>query len=578
MNIKTKSNTLRKIKPSSWIIILYILLIPVINTNHHNWADNEGVIKWDIKSYYAYLPAAFIYHDISLNFINENPQKFNKWIWPINTPTRKKGIITSMGLSVLYAPFFAIAHTVALLNPQYQADGYSLPYHYALAFSTFFYFILGLFVLRKILRQFYPEKIVAITLFFVGFGTNLLYYVTYEAAMSHGYNFVLIVLFLYFLIKWHKSHTVKHTVILGLLGGIISLIRPTNILILILIPLWEVYNLKSFKESIIDLLSKWKLILLMFFSFILVWIPQFIYWKYISGQFLYFSYGETGGKFFFLNPQLSDFLFSYKKGWYVYTPLMLFATIGIYFLYQQKKKYAVAIAFLLIIYVYILSSWWSWWFGGAFGQRSMVDLYGILALPFAAIMFSLLKRKWIYKISVSLVVLFVFFNLFQTRQYKNGAIHYWWMTKEAYWETFLKINPTCKYLKIHLIPDYEKARQGIYIAIPEHDKNSEITDSMLVERIIKDYKKNYLLIDSLKSISLKTDSILKNYAFELIKNKKAENYFNQLKIDYYMQYIDKCYDWRLEVEKMAKKKNVSYNEMLLIEAKRVFKTYSEKYD
>ena len=45
----------------------------------------------------------------------------------------------------------------------------------------------------------------------------------------------------------------------------------------------------------------------------------------------------------------------------------------------------------------------------------------------------------------------------------SSAIHYWWMNKEAYWETFLKLRPTARYWEVITIPDYNKAREGIYI-------------------------------------------------------------------------------------------------------------------
>ena len=57
------------------------------------------------KSYYAYLPATFIYQDLSLDFIHDESGKFKDLIWPIETPLKKKAIITTMGMSILYAPF-----------------------------------------------------------------------------------------------------------------------------------------------------------------------------------------------------------------------------------------------------------------------------------------------------------------------------------------------------------------------------------------------------------------------------------------------------------------------------------------
>lgn len=573
---------LKKTRASSWVIFLFVLTIPMINTNHHKWANNEGVIVWDVKSYYAYLPAAFIYHDLSLDYLDENPDKFNKWIWPIETPIGKKSILTTMGLSVMYAPFFGIAHLVASISPQFEADGYSLPYHYALAFSTFFYFVLGLFVLRKILLRYFNEGITAFTIFTIAAGTNLFYYISYEACMSHGYNFVLITVFIYFLEKWTDKITLKHTVYLGLLSGLIALIRPTNIIILLLVPFWRVGSWNDFTNRLTLLVKRWQDVLIMAAFFVLVWVPQFVYWKYVSGQFFYFSYGERSDTFFWSNPQIWKILFSYEKGWFVYTPLMLLAIVGLIGLRKRQLKLTIPILLYVSIMIYVLSSWWSWWFGGAFGQRSMVDFYGLMALPLAAFIEYGFRKRILKYITVILIVLLIALNQFNIQQYRNMAISYWWMNKEGYWENFLQLRPTCKYWNVAMHPDYEKARKGIYEPIAPYNKNQVVTDSMLIERIILENNQNTKLIDSIRvndSDSLLLDSIiLNNFARNIVAQQKAGYYFQLIKIDYYVDQINKCSSWREEIENEAKKKKISYEEMALIEANRIYKNYSQKYD
>ena len=214
------------------IIVITISTI-FLNFSHHKWQKDDRVIEWDVKSYYAYLPATFIYKDLSLQFRRDNIEKFGDLIWPVETPTHKHAIVTTMGLSFLYAPFFAIAHIYSLIS-EYEADGYSLPYRFALVFSSLFYVMIGLIFLQKTLRKFYKEDIVALVVTAIGIGTNLFYYYTYEAAMPHAYNFTLISLFLYQTIRFYENPTNKKIFWLGLVSGLITLIRPTNIIILVL--------------------------------------------------------------------------------------------------------------------------------------------------------------------------------------------------------------------------------------------------------------------------------------------------------------------------------------------------------
>ncbi len=572
---------LKKHSLSTLVIVLFAVAIPFVNFNHHKYASDEGVIVWDIKSYYAYLPATFIYNDLSLGFLDNNTNNLAKWIWPITTPTGEKAILTSMGLSIMYSPFFFIGHAVASISPHYEATGYSFPYHVALQFSTYIYFLISLIFLGKILARYFNNKVIALTLFAIGVGTNLFYYITYDAPMSHGYNFFLIILFIWFLEKWTEKITIKYTFALGLISGLIALIRPTNIIILILIPLWHIDSWKDFKERVILLLRKWPHIVLMAVMFILVWIPQFAYWKFVSGEYFYFSYGERGDKFYFNNPQIWKILFSYEKGWFVYTPLMFVSLFGLISLHKKKIKLSVPIIIYVSVMIYVLSSWWSWWYGGAFGQRSMIDFYGLMAIPLAAVIDSVYKKRFYNYIFAASLFVLIAFNQFNIMQYNNMAISYWWMNKEGYWENFMKLHPTCKYWNVVMHPDYEKARLGIYEAVAPYNKNQVVTNEMLIDRIMKDNKGNKILLNSLNvnvGDNATIDTSLHSYAVELVSKEQAEVYFKLIKIDYYLVEINKCTSWKKDIEKKAHRKKIPFQEMALIEAERIYNNYSQKYD
>jgi hypothetical protein len=462
-------------KPYNAVIIAIVLLIAGTNFGHRAWKKDK-VIEWDIKSYYAYLPAVFIYNDIDLDFRRENIEKFGSLVWPIPTPIGKQAIITTMGMSVLYSPFFFLGHAYALIS-DHEADGYSIPYKFALIFSVMFYVLMGMIALRKILLRYFSPWVTAFTILAVVVGTNLFYYSTYEAAMSHGYNFALIAWFLLLTIKWHENPgSIKRIMLLGFLAGFITLVRPTNIIILIIFFFWGVYSFATFKERFVYFLKKIHLVGIMALFFIIAWVPQFIYWRYISGMFFFFSYGDLGGSFFWHNPQIFNILLSYKKGWFVYTPIMFIAFLGIFILPWKLKKAFLPILLFKILNIYILASWWSWWFGGGFGLRAFIDSYALMAIPFAAVVtFAIEQRKIIKFPVIALLSLLIWFSYFQTKQYTREAIHYWWMNKEAYWETFLKKRPTDKYKQLIKIPDYELARKGIYVAIdPPAEQEEEL--------------------------------------------------------------------------------------------------------
>ena len=569
----------KRISLSASIIIVFLITIPLLNFNHHNYSKGDGVIIWDVKSYYAYLPAAFIYNDLSLDFMQDYPDKFGKWIWPIITPTGKKAILTTMGLSVMYSPFFFIAHQYALRNAEFEPDGYSMPYHIALTFSAYVYFILALILLRKLLLKYFTELSTAITLLAVGGGTNLLHYVTYSAPMSHAYNFFLIIAFVYLLERWYNTYKWSDTVLLGLTAGLISLIRPTNTIILLLIPFYQVYSFKSLRTNFCILLKRWSKLICITIAFILVWVPQFIYWYKVSGRIFYFSYEEVDSAFYFLNPQVFNILFSFKKGWYIYTPIMLLATIGIYFLIKRKNPFAIGTSIYFIVNLYILSSWWSWWFGGGYGNRAFIDGYGIMAFPLAALL-DWNKKVNLKKIAlVFLVLILTALNIFQVQQYRHGSIHYFWMNREAYWETFLRLKPTCKYWNILLQPNVEKARKGVYETTYFIDSN--VTREELFNKLKSEVEKNAQLLDSLTILSQNTNNSIEELKEEHINDKinsgLAQQEYKELRIDYLKRQMRNCMTWKKEIERKARRNALTFDEMATIEAERIFDKYSQKY-
>jgi len=114
--------------------------------------------------------------------------------------------------------------------------------------------------------------------------------------------------------------------------------------------------------------------------------------------------------------------------------------------------------------IYLLASWWSWWNGGSFGLRSFVDIYGVMALPLAALIdTSLRSRKIVRILSLSVLAFFLYMNQFQTIQYTKGFIHHTGMTREAYLLNFLKFKGDGNIWNMLSIPDPELARLGIYV-------------------------------------------------------------------------------------------------------------------
>lgn len=440
---------------SKLIIGLMIVICVWFGKNLDTWGKNK-VIDNDVVSYYAYLPAGIIFHDLNFNFIKELPPEFKGKIWVGTAPNGKPILRMTMGLAILWLPFFLMAHLFSKVIG-IEALGYSWPYSFAIFVATIFYLFIGLLFLRKILLKYFSEIITGITLLLVVLATNLMYYTISEPGMSHVYSFSLITIFLNTTLKWVDRPTFISSFILGLLAGLIVLIRPVNGLVLVFPAL---ISISSFSEFYYRLVNRWTFIIVAGVAAVLITMPQLIYWKMQTGQFFFNSYMDQG-RFYFTNPHVFDGLFSFRKGWFIYTPVMLFSMVGFFFLKQHLKGFALAGLVFFALFVYMIYSWWCWWYGGSFGSRPMIDTYGFLAIPLAAFLTtftnkSLLKQSFVGLLLVVMIAL----NQIQMNQYRKSLLHWDSMTRKAYFSIFLRSNWPEGYDKMIQIPDYEKALKG----------------------------------------------------------------------------------------------------------------------
>lgn len=456
------------------ILIAYVYTIGTLQFWTVNDDGRRGVIKWDVISYYAYLPATVVHGDPSLSFIGEGKIKNDNKFWYSKLENGNRLIITSMGLSYMYAPFFLVAHALAPVLDQ-PADGFSNIYQLMLIISGLFYSFAGLLLLYRFLKQHFDPLITAITLVVIGLGTNLLYYSTQEAAMPHSHNFFLVTLFLHMVVRWYKKPTWYNALLFGGLFGFIALVRPTNILLFLFFFLYGVTSWKKLGERILFFTGKWPMVLLMLAAFLVPWIPQFLYWKMITGHYLYFTYAEKNASFFWAHPHILKSLFSFRKGWLIYTPVMWFALAGLVLLFRKRREWFFALTIYVAAMIYVQSCWWCWWFGGGFSLRPYVSMYPLLAFPMAYLLSEIRKERQVawFISAASFILLLTVYQMFQTKQFRLNAIHYSGTTARSYCENFLRAKPSSASWKMLELPDFNLARLGIYVEYPTSDDPEE---------------------------------------------------------------------------------------------------------
>ena len=437
------------------MLVAITYLITVLTPNR--FSVPHRVFDWDVKSYYSYLPAYFIDHDIAISTWEDAYPDFNKY-WPVYVGNGKFVIKTTLGISIFYAPFFAVAHFLA--EPLgYPADGFSKPYALAILLSGTVFAWLGLLVLQRFLLRYYHDKVTAVTLAIMGLATTLFWYATFEAPMSHSYSFFLFALFLYLTDTWYEKISWWKSLLIGVVFGLIILVRPSNGLVVLV---FLIYGIKKWKDipSRIKLFGKhWYHFLIVVAMTGLMLLPQLLYWKEITGQWVYYSYRSE--RFFWNSPKIIEVLFGYRKGLFVYTPVLLTALVGMAALWKRERGLFWPLSVFFAINIYVISSWWCWWYGGSYGLRAFVESYAFLAVPVACFISWAGEKRPSIRFSIYLIVLLLSLrSVFHTVQYYNEVIHYEGMTKKSFYHTFWKVKKPKDYWNYIDLPDYEQAMKG----------------------------------------------------------------------------------------------------------------------
>jgi hypothetical protein len=406
--------------------------------NTRRWNHRE-ILQWDTDGYYLYLPAALIHGDpLHLDFLDSiqpgtfpADYRFGQGAFFVENTGRYSDKYT-MGTAVFELPFVLTAHAWCSMISPGEADGYSPPYHLAVALASAFWPWLGLLALLRFLRRQVSDAHAAIALLALGLGTNLFFYSSFAGGMSHPFLFFLCAMLIERTDRWYTSPSMRTALAIGACLGLATLARPTCAFFALVPLCWRLREggprpLRAHVSHVIATAAV---------AFCCV-VPQLVYWKVTTGSFLFYSYG--GETFDLAHPQVLHGLFSFRKGWFVYTPLALVAVLGIRLLQAESRTrpYRLMLFCFFLPFLYITFSWDPWWYGGGFGSRPMIDTLPLLALPLAMLVRGAFARNALARGAfIFLLAGCVTLNLFQQWQYQRGIINCCEMTMERWWQVF----------------------------------------------------------------------------------------------------------------------------------------------
>jgi hypothetical protein len=355
-----------------------------------NWPP----IRSDGFSYYIYLPAWLIHHDPSLETtaLDCCAGTIPNWSTIFRWPATGRWVNPHpIGEALLIAPFFFAADGLTRWT-NLSRDGFSLYYQHAAGLAAIAYFAAGLAFLRRILLRYFSPGVSLATLISVVWGTNLFHYATYDTIFSHSFAFFLLAAFLDIGIRWLEAPTYRQAIVVGLLAGLIILVRHTNGLMLLFLVLYPLAG----KHARI----RWDQVCVAGLVMTALLLPQLWLYRYATGEWVFSTYGPHG-RFDFSSPKILPVLVSTQKGLLFWSPILLLALAGIPLLRRHVPGLFVPTVMVLAATLLIIASWSDWQLGGGYGHRGFTDLMPIFALSMAAFYeWARQKRRLLVPVSV----------------------------------------------------------------------------------------------------------------------------------------------------------------------------------
>ncbi|MCC5918345.1 MAG: hypothetical protein JJU02_13580 [Cryomorphaceae bacterium] len=418
------------------------------------------LIEWDVINYYGYVPYINLHKNPNIKVWNSHRVPTFLYYYENSSPEKM-----TMGMAVIYTPGFWVAHALAN-SLGHESNGLTRPYQIAVHFSLYLYLFLGWWALLAFWKKLrYPTWSVIVAACLLLFGTNLAFYSVDQPAMTHGFTFSLVSILLYVSALWWDKKKLFHLLSLAALLGLIVLIRPVNAMFILLPLLIGLAFYPPKKVFAVVWENKWGMLLGIVVGLAVIF-PQLWYWKSGFDKWFIYSYGDE--RFFWRSPNILNGLFSYRKGWFLYTPLGMAMLLGFIPLFKKNKWMATGMLSFLLLFIYVAFSWWCWWYGGSFSQRVMIDIYPLLSVPLIHLIMMFKPKSLSLIFGGLLFVGFISYNLVSIAQFRKKLIHHDANSKCSFHLNFMKINtPKHDWWDLLYQPDYDAAMKNEEVYPPQ---------------------------------------------------------------------------------------------------------------
>nr|WP_321418855.1 glycosyltransferase family 39 protein [uncultured Methanomethylovorans sp.] len=325
---------------------------------------------------------------------------------------------------VLITPLYVIPY----LALKYYGEGFSIydPHLYLVIAlmekmsASIIVSLACIFIFLAVKRMF-NEKIAWVSTIVFGLATNT-WSTSSQGLWQHGMVELLLSIMIYLVLLIEEKENVKKTILLGLLSGLFIFNRPPDSVFLIPIIIYVLFLKK--KSRAYYCLS------LLLFS-----LPFALYNMYMLGGF----FGGYDRNVEFLTVGISTLinilglLFSPNRGLFVYSPILILSSFGIYRVSViENKNIRIFISLLslplLLNFLTYASFSTQWWGGYCYGPRFLtgmlpiIIIYQAIFLHYAETKFSLGMKRTVRSIFCVLFIVSLFVQIIGAFYYPNG---YW---------------------------------------------------------------------------------------------------------------------------------------------------------
>jgi len=429
----------KRIQQHFLCLVLIASLILYFLTYLGGWYGTRP-IRSDGKSYYAYLPSLLIHGNLSYE------QMTTEDLWGIwrHPDTQRWVNKYNVGVAVMVAPFFAVAHGLTWVmqsSPDgsghgafnYPQDGYSLFYQHAAGLSGLFFVMAGLVMMKHELTRLFGCQTAILTLTLFLLGTNLWMYATGNPVMSHTYSFFLFAWFMRLTRRWYESPSNALSMALGLVAGLIVLVRTNNVLFLLFFPAYDIRSIRDIPLRLATWQTHVGRLGILLVSALLAFLPQLILWKATTGHMVVYSYGQES--FQLTSPKIFQVLFSLRCGILFWSPVLALSLVGVAFTRKQAPAYFLPLLVYLPLQVYLVSAWWDPAWGGGFPHRAFIESYALLLFPTASLL-KVAHSTPMRRVVILYALLAVSWTLFLMKLSYTYEIGIWGLDRSALFDLF----------------------------------------------------------------------------------------------------------------------------------------------